>query len=203
MMTHGPVAANALTVEVALKFLESAREDFRQRLELKQNLMILYLAGVAGIVGFVYQKGVENPTSVELLLVIPLLSLGAAAFIGNHLLVIAALVRYSIDELEPHLAAGNVRLWEKSEALHMIAQRTGSSLHVNEVILICLPAVASIGAFSLRMLPKLRSGGRFEIIAVGVAVCVELGMVLMAWISLRRTVGPMGVLRAEKLAAKS
>jgi hypothetical protein len=183
MTTHRPGTTNALTVEVALKFLESAREDFRQRLELKQTLMTLYLAGVAGIVGFVYRGGAENPTSVELLLVVPLLSLGAAAFIGNHLLVIAALVRYSIDELEPHLAAGNVRLWEESEALHMLSERTGSSLHVNELILICLPAVASIVAFSLRVLPTLRRGGRFEIIAVGVVVCLDSGWCL--WLGLR------------------
>jgi hypothetical protein len=202
MTTHRPVTENALTTEVALKFLESAREDFRQRLELKQKLMTLYLAGVAGIVGFVYQRGVGNPTSVELLLVVPLLSLGAAAFIGNHLLVIAALVRYSIDELEPHLAASNVRLWEESEALHMVAERTGSSLHVNEVILICLPPFASIVAFSLRVLPTLSRGGHFEVIAVGVALCVEFGMVLMAWASLRRTVGPMRALRG-RLAAKT
>jgi hypothetical protein len=179
--------------EIALKYFECAQDDIQQRLELKQKLMTFYLAGLAGIIGFVYQRGMDNPSAPELLLVIPVLSLGAATFISNHLLVIAGLVLYQIQDLEPHLGSGQVVMWEKSRGLRMVVEKTGASLHVNEVLLICVPGLASIAAFLLRIFS---SHGLTHLGMAGVAalVALELGMVWLSWTSLRRTVNPMKVL---------
>src|SRR5579863_6388485 len=61
--------------EIALKILEITRADFRQRVELKQQVVIVYAGAIAAILGFVLQNCSRNPAFLNILWVVPLLDL--------------------------------------------------------------------------------------------------------------------------------
>jgi len=90
--------------EVILKFFDSSQQDFRQRVDLKQDVLIAYAGATAALVGFVIQQYSTRPSVIYLLMAIPMFSLLAACFFADHMLATTCIAHYQIHELQPRLS---------------------------------------------------------------------------------------------------
>jgi hypothetical protein len=75
---------------------ETARAELIQRIQLRDNALVFFLAAVGAIIG------VANALGVKFLLVIPYLAFGVAVILGHHDVMIGLLGHYLVNELEPY-----------------------------------------------------------------------------------------------------
>jgi type IV secretory pathway TrbD component len=130
--------------EIALKFLEITRADFRQRVELKQQVVIVYAGAIAAILGFVLQNFSRNPAFLNILWVVPLLALLAASFFADHMLATTGLAKYQRDALEPLLRPeATIPLWDFHPAMNTL-KSIFWTLQLGQELLICVPATLSL-----------------------------------------------------------
>ena len=84
-MTSDP-ETRSLRRALALAYLAQVREDFRQRVELKQKVVISYGLAAGAIVGFVFKDGLAKPIAADLLFAVPLIATAAAILFADHML---------------------------------------------------------------------------------------------------------------------
>ena len=85
--------------ETARKNYESARNELVQRIQLREQILLFFVGGVATI--YSVALGAEN--KLEILLAIPYISFGTAVIISQHNSVIGALGHFCAHELWPFL----------------------------------------------------------------------------------------------------
>lgn len=138
--------------EIALKFLEITRADFRQRVELKQQVVIVYAGAIAAILGFVLQNRARNPAFLNILWVVPLLALLAASFFADHMLATTGLAKYQRDELEPLLRSeATIPLWDFHPAMNAL-KGIFWTLQLGQELLVCVPATLSLAFVCVRLI---------------------------------------------------
>lgn len=104
--------------EIARLFLEMARAEVNLRAQLRDGVLLAFLAAAAALFAFALAKE-SDPDAKKVLLVIPHLAFGAALLLTQHNLLIHVLSRYQIDELAKFLGDGSrPLLWESSMSLH-------------------------------------------------------------------------------------
>lgn len=128
-----------------IKYLDIVRSEFRQRIELKQQVLTTYVIGLAAIFGFVIQGFHSNPLIINILWLIPFISLSAAAFFGDHMLISIALSQYIENNLEWLLNEDGLTIpfWDRNSAIDPAAS-IFDILNVIEAAIICLPTCAAI-----------------------------------------------------------
>jgi hypothetical protein len=97
---------------------ESARNELVQRIQLREQVLLFFVAGVATI----YSVALGAGNKLEILLAVPYLSFGTAVILSQHNSVIGALGHFCADEIGPFLKklepAEYAPLWESSASLH-------------------------------------------------------------------------------------
>ena len=137
--------ANQSVHDRALKYLDIVRSEFRQRVELKQQVLNAYILGLAAIIAFVIQGFKNNPQYAHALWLIPGLSLCATAFFADHMLVTTSLSAYIKEELEPRLKVdGEIPFWDRANAMRALPSLF-KVLNGVEAAIACLPTVALLG----------------------------------------------------------
>lgn len=134
--------ANQTVHDRALKYLDLVRNEFRQRVELKQQVLSAYILGLAALIAFVLQGFKNNPQYAHALWLIPALSLCASAFFADHMLVTTSLSAYIKEELEPRLKTdGEIPFWDRANAMRTLPSLF-KVLNGVEAAIACLPTVA-------------------------------------------------------------
>jgi hypothetical protein len=128
------------SVEVALRFFDSARSEMMARIELRETSLLAYLAAVGAVVGAAVQA-----KNALLVAVVPFLGLSIAILQLHHNGVIGAIVRYLTKEVGPVLAASGSGLkdYENSDSRRDFVRFGRWHRFVGELILIVLPSLLS------------------------------------------------------------
>ncbi len=119
------------------KYYETASSHFVSRFQMRDNVLLLYLAAVGAIFGVAF--GSKN--NFEVLLTIPYIALGCSYLIAHHNVMLGALLSYlnkvsSIDN--------NNESFERSQALD---SRFNNALNLRtwgQMIILLLPALTSL-----------------------------------------------------------
>jgi len=189
------MAASA-TEERALKYLDLVRNEFRQRVELKQQVLNVYLFGLAALTAFVIQGYKDHHQYIHALWLIPFFSLAAAAFFADHMIVTTSLSTYIKEELEPKLVADYVDIpfWDRACAMRHLPGLF-RVLNAIELTIICGP-VAALLIFHWWLEPHvgelwLGKGPEF-LLTVYAAICFVLDLWLVVKIGRQsqRVFGP-------------
>jgi hypothetical protein len=116
--------------DLALKFLELARQEILEKVQFVNQTLGAYLLGISAVVSWFYQT-VQRPAAppalplspadqaidaVSLALLLAYLALGVNWIIHHNERMVAALARYQSEELKDALGS-SVPMWERSEAL--------------------------------------------------------------------------------------
>jgi type IV secretory pathway TrbD component len=143
--------------EVALKFLEITRADFRQRVELKQQVMVVYAGAIAAILGFVLKYYLSNPAFLNILWVVPPLAFLAAGSFADHMLATTGLAEYQRDELRPLMGPeAPTKLWDFHSAMKPL-RGIFWALQLGQELLICVPATLSLCIVCVRLVRQWNS----------------------------------------------
>jgi hypothetical protein len=141
--------------ELALKYLEISRLDFRQRVELKQKVIITYAGAIAAILGFVLNSYSRNPEFINILWVVPVLALLAAGLFADHMLATVGLTQYQQGQLQPYLRVDDCKLplWDTDKSMNDLIGIFWT-LQLGQEILICLPSILSLGVLCFRFVTR-------------------------------------------------
>lgn len=130
--------------ETARKNYESARNELVQRIQLREQILLFFVGGVATI--YSVALGAEN--KLEILLAIPYLSFGTAVIISQHNSVIGALGHFCAREIGPFLKklepAEYAPLWESSASLYRHSAKALGMRTLAHVVLIITPAALGL-----------------------------------------------------------
>lgn len=122
----------------------SVREEIRERIQLRDNVLVLYLGAVGAVLGVALSS---RSISIELLLIIPYLALGATAIISQHHTMIGSLGCFLASELEPFLKeiGEYAPQWDASKTIRARSHRfSWLGRRVGHIVLIDIPAVAAL-----------------------------------------------------------
>src|SRR5262245_55690180 len=126
-------------LETGRSYYESARQEIIARIGLRDNVIVFYLAATGAIFGVALGSSVRE----SILLILPLLSLGATVLVCQHTSVAGALSHYCAQEIGPILDAG-IPQWDASRALDSYRHSAVTLRSWGHFFLIISPAIASL-----------------------------------------------------------
>lgn len=128
--------------DTAREHYTSTRTEMIQRIQLRDNVLLVYLGAIATLLGLAFGASINT----EVLLVIPVLSLGAAVILSQHNIAIGSLGAFLVHELEPFLKelGEYAPQWDNSYAFHEYSSRGVSLRTIGHFLLINVPAVAGL-----------------------------------------------------------
>ena|GEM_PF-2235543 len=129
--------------ETARKHYESARMELIERIQLRDNVLLLYL----GAVGTIFGVSIGTTARLEILLVIPYLALGASTIVSQHHAMIGSLGDFLAHEIEPFLReiGEYAPQWDTSEALKASSNMsTLMGRTLGHLLLIIIPPIAGL-----------------------------------------------------------
>ena len=131
--------------ESVRKFYESARLELIHRIRLRDNILLFYLGAIATLLGVAFGS---KPIQLEVLFVIPFISLSVSILISHHHSIIGLLGFYCVEEVEPFLKKlkppENAPQWDNSRALLSIANESMLSRVWAHLIIIVVPTIISL-----------------------------------------------------------
>lgn len=140
--------------DTARIFYTSARTELVERMRLRDNTLVFYLAAVGAIFGVALGPA-KNP---DLLMLLPFLSLGAGIVISQHFALMGSLAAYCALEIGPFLRdlspAEDAPQWDDSAGLREFQRAAIHMRSVSHVVLIVLPAVVALFVTWGRWLPN-------------------------------------------------
>ena len=89
----------AVSAAATLEFYKAARSELVERVKLREQVLLLYLA----FVGAIASTALSQNNFREISLVLPFLGLGCAILVSQHNAVIGALIRYTTKDLHEYL----------------------------------------------------------------------------------------------------
>lgn len=128
--------------DIKKTFYESARAELIQRIQLRDNVALLYLAAVATIFGIALAKDGK----LEILLVVPLLSLAASVLTSQHHILIGALGKYCSSEICIDIINKDISIpqWDNSESLQHFFSFAMNSRAIGHLCIFSIPAIAGL-----------------------------------------------------------
>ena len=167
------------TDDTSRAYYNSARTELIERIKLRDQIFVFYLAGVVAIFGLAL--GASNHS--DILLCVPFIGLGASIIISQHFAVIGALAAYCVLEVGPFLRSGSsaedAPQWDASEALRAYHDAAIAMRTWGHVLLILLPSACALG-FTWRH-------GIFSPFPLGTLWWVGMGCVLISGLVVWRT----------------
>jgi hypothetical protein len=130
--------------ETARTNYESARNELVQRIQLREQVLLFFVGGVATI--YSVALGAEN--KLEILLAVPYLAFGTAVILSQHNAVIGALGHFCVHEIGPFLKklepSEHAPLWESSASLHQYSSKALGMRTLAHIVLIVTPALLGL-----------------------------------------------------------
>ena len=124
-------------------FYELAKRESVERVRLRDNVLLLYIGAITTI--FSFAMGRED---LEILLVIPFMTLGAVIIISQHNAVIGTLSAYCASEIGPFLKSltppEDAPQWDTSKALKTYSGYAITMRTVGHSLLTLLPACIAL-----------------------------------------------------------
>ena len=122
----------------------SVRDEIMERIQLRDNVLVMYLGAIGAIFGLVLNN---QALALEALLVIPYLALGATAIISQHHAMIGSLGLFLATELEPFLKdiGEYAPQWDTSKTIQTKSHRfSWLGRRVGHIIIIDIPAIIAL-----------------------------------------------------------
>jgi hypothetical protein len=128
--------------ETGRKVYDQMRSEIVQRVQLRDNALILYL----GSVGTIFGLALGQLAKYEILLIIPYLSMGVAAIISHHHSIIGSQISFIADELVPFFKSVNEAspMWEISETRKEYSARDINLRFLANLTLTTIPPIAGL-----------------------------------------------------------
>lgn len=137
-------AASSFTPNsVALEFYKSARNELVERVKLRDQVLLVYLAFVGAISG----AALSLHGSKQIALVLPFLGMGCAILVSQHNSVIGAIIRYTSTDLHGHLLSGHADIpdFVNSSSFRSHSPRSNFFRSVGHAVVILVPEVTGLG----------------------------------------------------------
>ncbi len=126
----------------ARKNYECAQLELIQRIRLRDHILLIYLSAVGVLLGI----ALETPQRQQILLAVPLFTLGASILVSQHNYLISLLGHFSANEvgrLLSQIGAGSVQ-WHNSETLEKYSSKSTGLRTLGHGILLLTPAIVSL-----------------------------------------------------------
>jgi len=129
--------------DTARENYKSARDELIAHIQIRDNVLFIYL----GAIGALFGLALGSSARPDLLLIIPLLSVGAAFIVAQHDGLIGALSSFLIDEIEPFLIeiGESAPQWDNSSALKEYSSRSVSFRTAGHMVFLEAPSVMALG----------------------------------------------------------
>lgn len=122
----------------------AARAEILQRMRLRDNVLLVFLAVSGAILGVALRGSGNN----EVLLSIPFLALGTAILVSQHNLLAAVLGQFCAHELEPFLKSlepsEHAPNWDNSRTFKQFANEAAKLRLIGHGIIILVPCVLAL-----------------------------------------------------------
>lgn len=131
-----------IDAETARMFYESARAELISRIGLRDNAIVAYL----GAIGAIFGIALGSNSNISILLVVPMLALGAELLISQHTELIGALSHYCSHEIGKELISKmiNFAQWDNSRSLAAYSKSAIYRRTYGNISLIFTPALLAI-----------------------------------------------------------
>lgn len=128
--------------ETARQYHAAARSEIIQRIQLRDNVLLVFLGAAGALFGIALGSDVKP----EILLVVPYLTFGATLIISQHHEVIGSLGLYLRKELHPIFeeAGDTAPDWDSSDALRDCHSQAMWMRTLAHIILLIAPPVGSL-----------------------------------------------------------
>ncbi|HEX4962207.1 MAG TPA: hypothetical protein VF173_15330 [Thermoanaerobaculia bacterium] len=128
--------------ETARKSYEFARQEYIQRIQLREYILLAFLGAVATIFGI----ALGTQAKPEILLIVPYLALGATVLTIHHHGAIRAIAQFLDYELGPFLSSigADAPQWDNSKAIKEFLPKANRLRTLGYFLLIIVPALASL-----------------------------------------------------------
>lgn len=127
--------------ETAIRYYEAARQELVKRVELRDQVLRIYLS----LVGAVFGAALGLMDKFEILLALPYLGLGCSIIVSQHNAVIGALIKYSTQEILPSDdTKGVIPEFTRSKAFKEHSPRSNLLRSSGHAVIILIPCVLSL-----------------------------------------------------------
>lgn len=130
------------TIEIAKMAYETASQHFISRYQMRDNVLLIYLAAIGAILGVAFGGNDMH----KVLLAIPFFSLGCSLLIVHHNVMLGALLTFLSDEISRKFNddENKITLFENSKSLN---GRFGFALLLrtwSQLLILFLPSILSL-----------------------------------------------------------
>ena len=130
--------------DIARTAYESARSELVSRLQLRDNVLLVYVGSVGALLGVALGTSV-NP---EILITIPYIAIGVAVLLAQHHSAIGALLHFCTGELSDFLEklepSENAPQWDNSVIANRYAAASMLKRTLGHFIILLLPCCAAL-----------------------------------------------------------
>jgi hypothetical protein len=125
-----------------IEFYRAARDELVERIKLRDQVLLIYLAFVGAVTGAAFSVG----HSREIALVLPFLGLGCAILVSQHNSVIGAIIRYTSVELSEYLIPHELSIPEfvNSNSFRKHSPRSNFLRSVGHGVVILVPEIIGL-----------------------------------------------------------
>ena len=129
--------------ETARTNYDSARQEILERLQLRDNVLLIYL----GAIGTIFGIALGTSVNAEILLIIPFLALGASVIVSQHNAQIGIIIYFIVYDLEPFFKkiGENAPLLDSSESIRKFSIQGIWMRSFGHFLVIIIPPIASLG----------------------------------------------------------
>lgn len=121
-----------------------ANEHLMQRLQMRENVLVGYLAGI----GTILTIGFGQTTNISLALSIPFLALGCSVMVSHHNLMIGALLEYCTQESKAFLTTHTeyAPQFDTSLSFQKYGKQAIRLSFFGQIVILVLPCAVSLAA---------------------------------------------------------
>lgn len=134
---------SAEALPTALEFYKAARLELVERVKLRDQVLLVYLA----FVGVISGASLSISGSKEVAMTLPFLGMGCAILVSQHNSVIGALIRYTSVDLHNHLMPAKVTIAEfvNSSSFKGHSRQSNFFRSTGHAIVIIVPECTGLG----------------------------------------------------------
>jgi len=123
----------------------SARTELIERIQLRDHVLLLYLALVGTVFGVAFGTSIQ----IEVLLSLPFVALGTTVLVCQRNCVIGSLADFCVNELIPVFKSESTPeysvQWDNSHSLHKYGTQAVRLRTIGHSLLILFPCIAALG----------------------------------------------------------
>ncbi len=125
---------------IALKYYETARQELISRVGLRNQILSWYLAAIGTLLGLTLRSGGDK----NVLLVLPIVTLGVSCIIVQQNNLIGCLGKYCANEIGPIISNNELVQWDTSKSLNNYCMHGFTHLTSGHILIIIPPAFVTL-----------------------------------------------------------